>query len=137
MKKLILTLAVIVLAVSAFAQENTNVPSSESFTPSFTTYQAYEFNSALQKENILLDRRTYALITFIAGDVLMYIGTNITDENGYVTDGGVRLALVGGVATITGAVWLIVNEFKLIETRKKINNNLMLSVSPTGVRLNF
>ena len=102
-----------------------------------STYQVYELRSSLDLENLLLDRRKTALWLTVGGFIGTEVGTLIRDENGYITEGGAIIALTGGLTMLTGAVWLVANEFKLIRVQKKINENMLLSISPHGLKLNF
>ena len=44
---------------------------------------------------------------------------------------------VGEAITLTGTIWLVVNEFKMINAQKKINDHLILRYSPDGIKLMF
>ena len=56
---------------------------------------------------------------------------------GNITNTGAVLGSIGLVTTAGAGVWLIVNEFQLISTRRKINEKMVLRVTPTGVALQF
>ena len=44
---------------------------------------------------------------------------------------------VGEAVALTGGIWFLVNEFKMIDTQKKINDHLILHYGPDGVKLMF
>ncbi len=88
----------------------------------------------LDFENKLLDRRKTALILSIAGAGVSSIGASLGIGESEV---GATLTIVGGLATLTGGVWFLVNEFKLINCQKKINSHLTLRYTPTSIALTF
>jgi len=61
----------------------------------------------------------------------------LRDNRGNVTNAGAVIGSIGLVTTVGAGVWLIVNEFQLISTRRKINEKMVLRVTPTGVALQF
>ena len=54
-----------------------------------------------------------------------------------VSPAGSILTSVGSIAMAVGGIWLLVNDFKLINSQKRINENLILRYGPTGVALQF
>ena len=43
----------------------------------------------------------------------------------------------GEIALLTGGIWMIVNEFKMVNSQRKINDHLILRYGPNGVALQF
>lgn len=61
----------------------------------------------------------------------------LRDGRGNITNAGGVIGSIGLVTTVGAGAWLIVNEFQLISTRRKINEKMVLRVTPTGVALQF
>lgn len=100
-------------------------------------YDLYEFNGLLERENSLLGQRRIATIISLSGSVVTSVGLSLRDQNNRITQTGTVISSVGLLATLGSGVWLIVNEFQLISTRRKINEKTQLRVTPTGVSLHF
>ena len=100
-------------------------------------YDLYEFNGLLERENSLLGQRRIATIISLSGSVVTSVGLSLRDQNNRITQTGTVIGSVGLLATLGSGVWLIVNEFQLISTRRKINEKTLLRVTPTGVSLHF
>ena len=45
--------------------------------------------------------------------------------------------VAGELAFLTGGIWMIVNEFKMVNSQRKINDHLILRYGPNGVALQF
>lgn len=98
----------------------------------------YMLSQLLSRENKLLGRRRTALIVSLAGIGVEAVGVSLPRQNnGDLTDFGAAMVFVGGTATLVGGVWLLVNEFNLISTRRKINEGMMLQVAPGKISLQF
>ena len=50
---------------------------------------------------------------------------------------GTVFALTGIVSGMVGGTWLLVNEYNLISTRKKINEHTIMQITPAGVTISF
>ena len=130
------------IAITAVAQ----VPHKESlpdrpvtFTGSdqAVAFEQFEFSELLKRENSLLKQRSIATIITLSGGVVTTVGMALRDERGNITNTGAVLGSIGLVTTTGAGVWLIVNEFQLISTRRKINEKMILRVTPAGVALQF
>ena len=130
------------IAITAVAQ----VPHKESlpdrpvtFTGSdqAVAFEQFEFSELLKCENSLLKQRSIATIITLSGGVVTTVGMALRDERGNITNTGAVLGSIGLVTTTGAGVWLIVNEFQLISTRRKINEKMVLRVTPAGVALQF
>ena len=88
----------------------------------------YDRISLLTRENNLLQRRKTALTISLVGLGTTAFGTAVEAPG---------LVVLGGAATLVGGVWLIVNEFKLINVQQQINKKLILQINPNGVALRF
>ena len=107
--------------------------------------QNTQYVDLLSYQNHLLKNRKTALIVSLAGAGVGVIGSMVTvasiDASGgtYTIDSPVGSALmgIGSIAVTTGGIWLLINEFKLIDSQKRINEHLILRYGPDGVRLQF
>ena len=99
--------------------------------------EKYEQYQLIAIQNKLLSNRRTALSLSIAGSVLGTVGAVLFNDNGEITDEGAVLVLVGGLTAAVGEVWLLVNEFKLIDNKRLLNERIMLELNPSGVRLRF
>ena len=142
MKKIFTILVFFAIAITAVAQ----VPHKESlpdrpvtFTGSdqAVAFEQFEFSELLKRENSLLKQRTIATIITLSGGVVTTVGMALRDERGNITNTGAVLGSIGLLSTTGAGVWLIVNEFQLISTRRKINEKMILRVTPAGVALQF
>ena len=142
MKKIITILVFFAIAITAVAQ----VPHKESlpdrpvtFTDSdqAVAFEQFEFSELLKRENSLLKQRSIATIITLSGSVVTSVGMVLRDERGNITNTGAVLGSIGLLSTTGAGVWLIVNEFQLISTRRKINEKMVLRVTPAGVALQF
>ncbi len=100
-------------------------------------FDQFEFMNLLERENSLLEQRRNATILSLIGSVMTSVGLSIRDQNKQMIPEGIAIGSVGLLATLGSGVWLIVNEFQLISTRRKINEKTLLRVTPTGVSLRF
>lgn len=146
MKKFIISiLALCAIATTAAAQfpVNDNIPEKSASEKQLSTgnqvntYEQYEFTGLLERENNLLNQRRIAFIGYLSGGAVAAIGLTLRSDYGKLSTGGTAMVTVGTLASLGAGIWLVVNEFQLISTRKKINDKLMLSVSPTGLSLHF
>lgn len=98
------------------------------------------YTMLLEDQNSLLKQRKTAIIMSLAGGVVGGLGSAIVTtsaENGESSPVGTVMAITGGACTLAGGVWLLMNEFQLINSQKAINNHLRLRYSPTGIALEF
>ena len=91
----------------------------------------------LSQENEQLSQRTIAMILSLSGGAVTAVGAAQMDEYGYLTPTGKAFAAVGLITASVGEVWLIVNEFQLISTRKKINHYTQLRLTPNCLKYSF
>ena len=99
--------------------------------------QCYEAIQLLKRENKLLTHRSTATILSLTAGAVSTVGTLFRDENNVLTPFGQGVVLTGSVVTLCSAIWLTVNEFQLISTRKKINKHMQISVFPNGLKMEF
>ena len=142
MKKIFAILVFFAIAITAVAQ----VPNKENllehpvtFTDSdqAVAFEQFAFSELLKRENTLLKQRSIATIITLSGGVVTTVGMVLRDNRGNVTNAGAVIGSIGLVTTAGAGAWLIVNEFQLISTRRKINEKMVLRVTPTGVALQF
>ncbi len=142
MKKIFAILVFFAIAITAVAQ----VPNKENllehpvtFTDSdqAVAFEQFAFSELLKRENSLLKQRSIATIITLSGGVVTTVGMVLRDNRGNVTNAGAVIGSIGLVTTVGAGAWLIVNEFQLISTRRKINEKMVLRVTPTGVALQF
>jgi len=142
MKKIFAILVFFAIAITAVAQ----VPNKENllehpvtFTDSdqAVAFEQFAFSELLKRENTLLKQRSIATIITLSGGVVTTVGMVLRDNRGNVTNAGAVIGSIGLVTTVGAGAWLIVNEFQLISTRRKINEKMVLRVTPTGVALQF
>ena len=142
MKKIFTILVFFAIAITAVAQ----VPHKENLPERPVTFkdsdqavafEQFEFSELLKRENSLLKQRSIATIITLSGGVVTTVGMALRDERGNITNTGAVLGSIGLVTTTGAGVWLIVNEFQLISTRRKINEKMILRVTPAGVALQF
>lgn len=142
MKKIFAILVFFAIAITAVAQ----VPNKENlldhpvtFTDSdqAVAFEQFAFSELLKRENTLLKQRTIATIITLSGGAVTTVGMALRDNRGIITNAGAVIGSIGLVTTVGAGVWLIVNEFQLISTRRKINEKMVLRVTPTGVALQF
>ena len=142
MKKIFAILVFFAIAITAVAQ----VPNKENllehsvtFTDSdqAVAFEQFAFSELLKRENSLLKQRSIATIITLSGGVVTTVGMVLRDGRGNITNAGAVLGSIGLVTTVGAGAWLIVNEFQLISTRRKINEKMVLRVTPTGVALQF
>ena len=132
MKRIILSFVVLLISVSALAQIKPSTPQVSNGTDSISALD-YSQYALLTQENKLLNNRKTALIVTSIGFGSVILGETVL-SNGDLTDVFVGL---GGIATLVGGIWLVVNDFKLINVRQQINKNLMLQINPNGLVLTF
>ena len=132
MKWIILSFVVLLISVSALAQIKPSTPQVSNGTDSISALD-YSQYALLTQENKLLNNRKTALIVSSIGFGSVILGETVL-SNGDLTDVFVGL---GGIATLVGGIWLVVNDFKLINVRQQINKNLMLQINPNGLVLTF
>ena len=142
MKKIFTILVFFAIAITAVAQVpyKENLPDRPvTFTDSdqAVAFEQFAFSELLKRENGLLKQRSIATIITLSGGVVTTVGMALRDERGNITNTGAVLGSIGLVTTAGAGVWLIVNEFQLISTRRKINEKMVLRVTPAGVALQF
>ena len=127
MKRIIIAITICLLGISAFAQNKDTTPIVMNGQVIMNA-DDYDRISLLTRENNLLQRRKTALTISLVGLGTTAIGTAVEAPG---------LVVLGGAATLVGGVWLIVNEFKLINVQQQINKKLILQINPNGVILRF
>ena len=150
MKKVLFALAV--LMASALVANAQIAPGREfkEVLPPEVLAQNTQYVDLLAYQNHLLKNRKTALIVSLSGIGTVTVSTIIGFAGALYSynsnTGGVDIQfpvyatagqLAGSVAATTGAVWYLVNEFKMINAQKKINNHLILRYGPDGVKLMF
>ena len=102
-------------------------------------YQSGQYVEMLNRQNRLLTNRKIASCISLGGSALYLIGMNVAtmDTREKPSNTGYYLAGAGAVAAAGGGIWLLVNEFCLINSQKKINNHLIVRYSPGGIALVF
>lgn len=102
-------------------------------------YQSGLYVEMLNRQNRLLTNRKIASCISLGGSALYLIGMNVAtmDAREKPSNTGYYLAGAGAVAAAGGGIWLLVNEFCLINSQKKINNHLIVRYSPGGIALVF
>ena len=142
MKKLILSL--LILLAGTMAARAQYAPGHGMSRSSEAAAFNAQYSDLLIYENHLLKNRKTALILSLSGTgvavVSASVGTVIGASDGYAGDmptGAAIGVLVGELAALTGGVMYVVNEFKLINCQRKINDHMILRYSPTGVALQF
>lgn len=149
MKKVLLALFVLVassvLASAQIAPGRAPLPENNQDI----LYQNGQYVELLAQQNKLLQSRKIAKIVSLTGAGVAAIGSattvfsallNYDPEVGgeiEVSPAGSILTSVGSIAMAVGGIWLLVNDFKLINSQKRINENLILRYGPTGVALQF
>lgn len=142
MKKIILAIAIMLASASiAKAQYINDAKTAEAVQAGApvafdeATWNA-QHASLVSLQNHYLKSRKIGLIIAVSGSATMALSESMFQ----MTEGNeafVYLALGGALATITGGIWLLDNEFKMIKTQKMINNHLNLKLSPGGVAIQF
>ena len=102
-------------------------------------YQSGLYVEMLNRQNRLLTNRKIASCISLGGSALYLIGMNVAtmDTREKPSNTGYYLAGAGALAAAGGGIWLLVNEFCLINSQKKINNHLIVRYSPGGIALVF
>ena len=102
-------------------------------------YQSGQYVEILNRQNRLLTNRKIATCISLGGSALYLIGMNVAtmDAREKPSNTGYYLAGAGALAAAGGGIWLLVNEFCLINSQKKINNHLIVRYSPGGIALVF
>ena len=102
-------------------------------------YQSGLYVEMLNRQNRLLTNRKIASCISLGGSALYLIGMNVAsmDAREKPSNTGYYLAGAGAVAAAGGGIWLLVNEFCLINSQKRINNHLIVRYSPGGIALVF
>ena len=98
-----------------------------------------QYVEMLNRQNRLLTNRKIASCISLGGSALYLIGMNVAtmDAREKPSNTGYYLAGAGALAAAGGGIWLLVNEFCLINSQKKINNHLIVRYSPGGIALVF
>lgn len=142
MKKLLLILVGLLVAViSASAQYiDGSVPTDSNEQAAFL--QNVNYIQLLNKENKQLNNRAIALSLTVGGVALLEIASSsmteqYNDGSTGFTKMGTVFALTGIVSGMVGGTWLLVNEYNLISTRKKINEHTIMQLTPAGVTISF
>jgi len=94
----------------------------------------FNYAALLQRQDKLLGRRKSALIVTASGLGTTLAGAIVLQEVDSYAGG--YIYLTGLLASGTGLIWLIVNEFNLIDNKRKING-MKLAAIPGGVALKF
>ncbi len=141
MKKIIITLIALTVAVlSASAQKaTTKTAAAPQTTSAALSTQDLNYVNLLNKQNKLLNQRQTALIIGLSGSAFAsacYTTLYLIDSKALQEVFGIGL-YVGAATALAGGVWGIVNEFQLINNKRKINDNLILKVNPNGIALQF
>ena len=102
-------------------------------------YQSGLYVEMLNRQNRLLTNRKIASCISLGGSALYLIGMNVAtmDTREKPSNTGYYLAGAGALAAAGGGIWLLVNEFCLINSQKRINNHLIVRYSPGGIALVF
>lgn len=137
MKKIYFVLIALFAGLSLFAQTPEGRVPSISDNYSFSTADYYQYYFLLDQQNHLLKNRKTALTLTLVGSAVTSLSTLTADSNGELSKGGAIMALAGSITTLVGGVWLIVNEYQLISSQRRINDHLMLQVKPNGLALSF
>ncbi len=140
-KLLIIVVGLMVAMISANAQYISGpAPTDPAEQAAFM--QNINYIQLLNKENKQLNQRIIALSIAIGGFSLLEIAT--TSMTTSYNDGSTRFTTLGSVFAVTGILsgvvggsWLIANEYELIQTRRKINDHLIMQLTPEGVTLTF
>ena len=138
MKKL---LFVLLLVAASSAVSNAQMRT-DAFNPisENDTYWNAEYTHLLNQHNAKLDSRRTAMIVSLAGAGVSVIGYGVgiaTAQDATIGLPGVAIIAVGELTTSIGGIWLLINEFQMIKTQKRINDHLLLKYGPTGVTLTF
>ena len=142
MKKLIIVLSLMVVSAAI-----SNAQIRPDAVPPMNQDEVYwnaEYANLLNLQNAKLDSRRTALTVSLAGAGLAVVGAFVGVATAEVKDGtatlglpGLAMMAVGELTTAVGGAWLLINEFYMIKTQKRINEHLMLKYGPTGVSLTF
>lgn len=140
MKKLILFFSLILFSSSVMkAQTATPVTGGNGANFDANAW-LYEQNDLLKDQNKLLSSRKTALTITVCSAAVATVGELITvigARSGQTNPAGVAVSIVGGIGMLTGGIWFLVNEYKMIDMQKQINNHLALKYSGNGVALVF
>ena len=150
MKKVFLALTALVASTLAANAQIAPGREYKEVLPPEVLAQNTQYMDMLAYQNHLLKNRKTALIVSLAGvgtvtvsTILGFAGAVYSYNN---HTGGTDIEfpafatvgqLAGSAAATTGAVWYLVNEFKMINAQKKINDHLILRYSPDGIKLMF
>ena len=127
MKKLLLTIAVCLMGITALAQKYYPTPDVNTGQVVLTAND-YERVVLLNRENDLLQSRKTALTISVVGVSVSSFGTAVESP---------ELIVIGGTVALVGGVWLLINEYKLIDIQKQINRKTILQINPNGLTLRF
>lgn len=142
MKKILVIFALLLISIPKMSAQVR--PESQKDMPGFATAQEIDWTTRysllLDNQNKLLQNRKIATIVGLAGGFVGGIGStmiSVSATEGEASPAGTAMVLVGGTAAAVGGVWLLVNEFKLINNQRQINDHLKLRLTPGGVALEF
>lgn len=93
----------------------------------------YRYTELLKVQNKCLSNRKTALIITTSGCGAAFVGSII----GADTEAGAIIFSLGAVAVLTGGIWSVINEFKLIDNQKQLNEHLCLKFTPTSIAITF
>ncbi len=96
----------------------------------------WQYVDLLKRQNTLLSERTTAICLSLGGSFLVGVASSL-ENTGASSDLVNVFGYTGAVMGLVGGVWMLVNEFQLIQSRKKINNHLILRYGPNGIALQF
>ena len=137
MKKFIVILiALFSFSLLSNAQVRPDVPQRPAKDNS-TDIEVYQ--NLLLKQNTILSNRKTALTVSLIGGGLATAGSalySFQKESGDNPYGGLLLSALGGVTGLVGGVWMIVNEYNLVENQKRINHT-NLRLTQKGVAIVF
>ena len=99
--------------------------------------QNVEINNLLERENRLLSQRNAALITTLSASAVSTVFLSFRDSRNQIPTACQVIGTTGAIISMASAVWLVVNEFQLISTRKKINSSMQVRLFPNGLKIEF
>ena len=148
MKKVLL--ALVALVASAVLSNAQIAPGRGMNRSAEVTALNTQYADLLSYQNHLLKNRKTAMIVTLSGlgvcvtsGVLGVAGVTFQyNSRGDVEMVDVPVAatvgiVAGELAFLTGGIWMIVNEFKMVNSQRKINDHLILRYGPNGVALQF
>lgn len=147
MKKVLL--ALVALVASAVLSNAQIAPGRGMNRSAEVTALNTQYADLLSYQNHLLKNRKTAMIVTLSGLGVCVtsgvLGASVAQyeySSGKVVSVDYPVAaavgvIVGECALLTGGIWMIVNEFKMVNSQRKINDHLILRYGPNGVALQF